>query len=146
MVPVCSTTTMLAFETRMINEFHSKWHDSISHVFVSNSSTRCISRLCLNDRDHAQVELELRRDYTSHYLCKQVCRFWSCSNHKDWSIQSSFRQIRSLMGEESLNDVNISFGWVPLSADKMRVGTLCETTNSHLSTFDHWFRQYPVDL
>ena len=45
MVSVCSTTTMLAFETRMINEFHSKWHDSISHVFVSNSSTRCISHL-----------------------------------------------------------------------------------------------------
>ena len=65
-----------------------------------------------------QVKLELPRDYTSHYLCKQVPWLVAVLCRKPHGYMNDFNfdaisgQIRSLLEEDSLKDVNISFGWV----------------------------------
>ena len=64
----------------------------------------------------SQVEFELMRDYTSHFLCKQVLQPGPhpCTKSVNFDFDFDFDliagQIQSLMAEDSLKDVDISFG------------------------------------
>ena len=86
------------------------WMQSLLSTKLVNS----ISIYCIL----LQVELELPRDYTSHYLCKQVPWLVAVLCRKPHGYMNDFNfdaisgQIRSLLEEDSLKDVNISFGWV----------------------------------